>query len=118
MLTPGNYKVTSSRLLVAEDGTAQLELTMYAYPKPYTALFELAPVQSEEDQRRQYVRTMCIDYLRVKFNWDEVQGFIEYIDTTPEQWLEYIATNKATGEFELQRGDLMMDVIKFLDRES
>ena len=117
MLTQGNYKVKSSRLIVGEDSSTQLELTVYGYPKPFTALFELVPVQSEEDRLEVATRQICIDYLRLKFDSATAEAFIEYTDTTPEQWLKYIATNKATGEVELQRWVLYDGIQRFVEEE-
>lgn len=118
MLTKGNYKVKESRLLVAEDGTTQLELTLHGYPRSFTAQFELVLVESREDRLKAAIRQVCIDYLKVKFNWDVAQDFIELTDTEPEQWLKYIATNAQTDEIELQREDLYLDVVRFLETET
>jgi len=118
MPIPGNYKVRESRLLVAEDGTAKLELTMYAYPKPYTAAFELVPVLSKKELLESAIRRTCIGYLRLKFEPSVVEAFIEFTDTEEGGWLRYVAVNAQTGERELQREDLFQDVVKFLDEES
>lgn len=119
MLTPGNYKVKESRLIVGEDGTTRLELDVRGYPRSFTAQFGLVPVQSQEDREEQAAREWAIVYLKVKFNWDEVQGFVEFADTEDDcDWMQYIATNAQTGKITLQREDLVQDVIKFLDRES
>ena len=118
MLTQGNYKVKSSRLIVGEDGSTQLELTLHGYPTSFTALFELVPVQSEEDRLEAAIRKMCINYLMVKFQPKDAEYFIEHTDTTPERWLDYVAVNAQTDKPVLQRGDLMLDVIMFLERES
>ena len=117
MLTPGNYKIKESYLIIGDDGSTQLELTVYGYPKSFTALFELVPVQSKEDRLEAAIRKTCIDYLKLKFEVDTVNRFIEELDTDPERWLEYMATNAQTGELELQRWELTNDVSRFLEVE-
>ena len=115
MLTPGNYKVKESKLIVAEDGTTQLELAVHGYPKPFKALFELIPVQSKEELMESSIRRSCINYLHAKFDIDVATYFTKYVDTEGGGWTQYAATNKATGEVELQREDLFLDADKFAD---